>query len=812
MEAAGDAPLASECAAHDLDLLEGSICDLVVAIGGTVKVQHGSHQQQLQAGDGITGFQGKTGSQRLRTFRKVFEELDVSIPAFMRVLHLHLRRGAALLRHCPEYLDADASHQANNRASGDAAYFQGERPIVTSLKTVSGLSHDSLLDIVEGRTVPIGSDLLEKIPNSSRFSSHDVDLFCRCYLDPVMDLYEGVLKRVCTFDVYDCIRLRCFFVNLDHILSLNGVRDVRIRNEIFALILKQLRFALRNAWWIRTETEWLRSKLPFMCEQGSERKYGILRLRELREALDGVSLVSGQHGALDVRLFRAVVRVFDLKHEENDMWKQLMGGLDDDEEPYDEYVMFKKVVGETKQGWDDVIMAALVTIVNTLLFESFVHHIGAKPLPESVVDAVERLEMLYELVELLHETDFGYTAWAVDILGTRADATLINAFRIHGDLLLKGCGASNVVPLKRSEWGEGVLVYGGTLKRINIIFRNLVTTLVDRIAAPALEVIANHRGLKLWWELLYSDDKLLIGPRGEVGNVLKGCNTVVRDAVCVELFARIIAAFASKVGRGRYDAEQIIFNALSIWESFCSLNLGPADIYSDYHINVLFEALEKIKMGVKVKPDEILAYLNDFWKNLLSNAAGSVRSAPPIYLLHYIMREMEGCVGPENRAWIGGHLRKRVALFGNVVLLFRDDSSLQPSGMVDMQDVVGVYSLDSNLQATAHMSMSESDAELYSCGTTDSDSDSPRNVRVPQHFDSSLLRWGWALRLKVGGKVTGGTKHGLKSYEKYAKPIDLEFTGPEHREIWLRSLTALTDPRHGSFKWAWWPRHSIVLA
>ncbi|GFE52938.1 ATPase, putative [Babesia ovis] len=802
------ADAALDCAARDLDLLDESICDLVVAIGGSVESQQGFHQQQLQRDHGVRGFREHEGSQRLLTFRNIFQELELPIPSFLQVLHLHLRRGAALLKHCPDYLDADASAQANNRASGDVSKERDEIPIVTSLKGVTGLTRESLLDIVEGRNVPIRADLLERMANGSRFASHDVELFCRCYLDPVMDLYEGVLKRVSTFDVYDCIRLRCFFINLDHILSMNGIRHVQVRNEIYGLILKLLRFALRNAWWIRNGAAWLRHKLPFMFEVECEHKIGILRLGELRDTLNAVSLISGQHGMLDVRLFRDVARVLNLKHEENEMWQQLMGELEEDEQN-DEYIMFKKVVAGTKEGWSDAIMAALVTIANTVLFETFVTNIGTKALPENIVDASERLELLNSLVELLHEIDFGYTAWAVDTLGTRADATLVKAFRVHGDLLLKGDGISSREPLKRLQWGDGVLVYVRTLHRIKIIFRNIITALVNHIAAPVLKVIGDRRGRQLWSELLYSDDKLYIGPKGEVGNIFRGCNKVVRDSICVELFGRIIEAFAYKVARGGYNSEQTIFNALAIWDSFCNLHLGPADLQSSYHINILFETLEKIKMGIKVNLDEPKECVNDFWKCLISSPETNAKQKVPIDLLHYVMRDVEGQCGPENRTWVGGEIRQRVSLFGNLLFFFRDDSTLQPVGMVDMLDIIGTYSIDTDKQIPMHMSMSESDAELYSCGTTETESF--KSTSDTQEGDHSILGWGWGMKLRINGKASSSHLKGSNPGEKSAQTIDLEFMAPEYRDLWLRSLKSLTPPRHNHQKLMWWPKQTIFL-
>ncbi|CDR96597.1 hypothetical protein, conserved [Babesia bigemina] len=803
-----DLAAALDCAVRDLDLLEESLCDLAVALGSSAETPQGSHHRHLQMGAGIMGFQGKTGSRRLRHFRKTFAQVEVPAPAFLRVLHLHLKRGAALLKRCPAYLDQDASAQAENRSSDNRP--KGERPIVTSLEDVSGLPRESLLDIVEGRNVPIGAGLLERLPDSSRFASHNVELFCRCYMDAVLDLYHGVLKRVSTFDIFDCIRLRCFFVNMEHILASNGVRHTRLRNEIIWIVLQLMRFALQDAWWIRTDTEWLRTKLPFVCHGKAEAAPGEARLYELRDALNRVSTVSGQHCTLDVRIFRDISRLFGLPQGAGDMWEQLMGGVEEPSEQPDDYIMFKKVVGESKNTWVDVIVAAIVAVANTVLFECFVRQIEALPAPNTITGAASRLEMLNGLVELLHETDFGYTAWAVDLLGPRADPGLLTAFRIHGELLLKGDSTPNGPPLKRLDWGEGILVYVGTLKRINHIFHKEVVAFVDRIAAPVLEVMGKRGGKKLWWELLYSEDKLLVGPGGEVGDVVRGCNKRIRDALCAELFARIIAKFGQAVASGMFNSEQTVFNALALWDSFCSLNLGKADVHNNnYHINKLFEMVEKIKMGNVVSPTEPMECLDDFWAPLLSSERSVTgRRYPPIDLSHYIHREMEGRVGPDNYVWVGGTLRKRLAIFGNVLLMFRDDSALQPIGMVDMADVVAVNSLDDEDNADKQQYMSDTDADLYSCGTTDSEPSEVENEHA--NFDMTVLHWGWRLRIKVGGSDALMQREVQYIGVERSRVIDLEFMGPEHRERWLRSLK-LIHTHQAYRKPLWWPMHSAFF-
>ncbi|GIX61772.1 cysteine proteinase [Babesia caballi] len=803
---AGEFAAAVDCAVRDLDLLEESLCDLVVALGGAADAPQGSHYRQRQLGSGAAGFHGKAGTQRLRHFRKTFGKLELPAAAFLRVLHLHLRRGAALLKSCPAYLDADASTQADARASGSAT--RSDRPIVTSLKNVSGLPRESLLDIVEGRNVPIEAALLERLPDNGRFASHDVELFCRCYVDAVMDLYEGVLKRVCTFDIYDCMRLRCFFVNLEHVLVGNGVRHVRVRNEIYSILLRLMRFALKDAWWIRADVEWLSTRLPFALDQDSKRSPAEARLEELRDALNRVIMVSGHHGALDVRRFDDVARVFGLSHEENDMWRHIMGSDVDTRD--NEYVMFKKVVVEVEHEWVDVVMAALVTVANAVLFECFVRQVDAAAAPDTVAAAASRLEMLSMLVELLHETDFAYTAWAVDLLGPRADSRLLRAFRLHGELLLKGDGTMTGAPLKRLDWGQGILVYVGALRHINVVFHKSVTQLVDKIAAPTLEVIAAGGRRKLWWELLYSQDKLLVGPQGVVGEALRGCNKRVRDAVCVELFARIIAAFGRQVARRSFDSEQTVFNALAIWDSFGNLNLGSSEMQnSNYHINKLFEMLEKIKMGAPVNVEESSECLRDFWEPLLTTGVTVRDRHPTIHLANYVQRDLEGSVEVENRVWVSGVLRKRSALFGSILFLFTDDSSLQPVGMVDLTDVTGVYSLRDCGQRSYDLLFPESDAELYSCGTTDSDVE--RGVGWEANFDNSLLHWGWCLRLKIGGSDGTASDGPVDSVSARTQAVDLEFMGPEHRERWLRPLRAIIQPLLGYRSHIWWPKHSIFL-
>ncbi|EDO07857.1 hypothetical protein BBOV_III002930 [Babesia bovis T2Bo] len=795
---------AIESAARDLDLLDDSICDFIVAVGGSIEGQNGFHQQQLQVNPAFVGFKDKAGLHRLRVFRNVLKGLDLHVSGFMQVLHLHIRRGAAWLKRCPEYLDSDVNGHAINRTSGDASNREAAACIVTSLNSVSGLSRESLVDMVEGRDVQVEPGILDKITNEARAVSSDVDIFCRYYMDPVMDLYENVLMRVCRVDIYDCIRLRCYFINLDNILSMNDIRYVRIRNSLYAIMLRLTRFALRNAWWIRTNG--VEKKVPFLCEDIDDR-CGVLKLGDLRNALNAVSIVSGQHGTLDTRIFRDLARVLDLKHDESVLWSQLMGSLEDDEVRDVDYVMFKKVVDMAKESWVDVMMASLVTIANVLLFETFSRYIDSQGPPHGTVDAFERLEMLSGMVELLHEVDFGYTAWVVDILGSRADSSLVTAFRVHGDLLLKGDGGSNKERLKRLQWGDGVLVYIATLQRIKHVFRKTVLALVNRIVEPALDIIEDRKPGQLWWELLYSDDKLLIGPKGELSNVIRGCTRVVRDAICVELFSRVISAFGAKVTRGGYSAERIIFNSMAIWDSFCNINLGPADTQSSYHIGLLFDCLERIKMGYEFDQDDPSGCSNDFWANVLSTSDKQVAPKSHLDLLDYVVHELDNRCTPMNYTWIAGDLRHRLALFGGMVLLFNDESSLQPVGMLDMLDVIAVYAIEH--ERRSNMNMSESDAELYSCGTTDSES--PRELSGRYIIENSLLLWGWGLRVRFGGRTSVESRSIFRSGRSVFKCVDFEFLAPEHRERWLRSLKSYTSSRQNHMKATWWPERALFL-
>lgn len=809
-----------ESAARDIDLLEESLCDLVVAFGGTAQVSHDFFVRHLSWASEQDNFAPKINSGLLRRFRKKFAKLDIPAPALIRLLLLHIKRGAALLNDCPQCLRSDPFTPSISQKDPVDAECDAEIPILKPLIDLTDLKWEPPVDVVEGRHAPKRATAMQMTSTSSQPDYKYTKIFCGWYVDAVLGLYDEVLKRVCSLDLFDCIRLRCFFVNLDNILTNNGIQHMGVRNQIYDVMLKLLRFALKDAWWIYTDRDWITSRLPFMSDMARGFNNEKMNISELKAALTKVGTVSGQHVVLGLDLFRDIDRVFDLKHAEYDMWQQLEGDVNGGLEQNGEFLMFERVVNDRQHSWVDVLTVVLVNIAYSVLFETFVRQLDMVNTKSSIPAVLSRLEMLSNLVELLHETDVGYTAWAVDLLGPRADSKLLQAFRLHGDSLIKGDNSSQALPLKRLRWGDGILVYTGTLQKITCMFHRLTSNLVDCISKPAINELEKTWGSKLWWELLHSKDKLLIGPKGAVHEMVRYCSKSVRDAICADLFARIIECFARKVGDGYLDTEEIIFNALAIWDSFCGMNFPSSNGQNDnYHINKLFEMVEKIKMGMHVDPLEPLQCLRDFWPPFLAyhpELDGNAKY-PPLDLSYYILQDISGTVSPNNIVWIDGLMRRRLALFGNVMLIFSDDSSLQPVGMVDLEHVTAIYAKSGTSRQTVRLDASESDMDLYSCGTTDTEVQPDECMRgapyLPENkMDRSNLYWGWRLRIEIANIFTRGQYGTLVGLDSSFDAIDLEFLGPEHRERWSRSLKAIIIPSLDMPKLLWWPKYSAQFS
>lgn len=801
-------------AAHDVTLLEESLCDLVVALGGSAEAPSELGQSQstseADSGEGSCGI----SPSRVHHFRKAFAKLDLSAPALLRVLHLHLKRGAALLKHCPPFLRHDGFfHMVQSTEAKDGA------PIITSLRDVKGVTRESLSDLVEGRHVHMSSSPVIGPLADTGYSVHDIKLFCIWYVDVVLVLYKGVLKRICSFGICDCIRLRCYFVNLHHILVDHGVEHLVLRREIYDLMLRLLRFALEDAWWLGAEREWLRSKLPFMTDFKPKPGENKLCVEDLRAAINRVGLISGQHGAIGVSRLRDVARVFGIEHDDCEAWDPLMGEVQQKSQQ-DEFVMFKRVVNERHDGWMDVLTVSLVTVVYSVLFEVFVRQMEMiKPTtdPAAIIVVAQTLS---DLIELMHDTDAAYTAWAVDLLRHRADSGLLKAFKLHGEHLIRDADdVAEGTALGRLKWGEGILVYYGTLKRVCKMFYGLVASLVEDISQPAIKEINKYWGSKLWWELMCSEDRLLIGPKGLVSDLLRVSSKRVRYSICIELFSRVIAQFIERVQKGKFTPEHVIFNALAIWDSCCAINDFSSHYQNkNYHINKLFEILEKVKIGGQVEPEEPLMCARDFWYPLFYVGTDMERRPryPSLGLSCYLLDELKGVISMDHLVWLGGAIRTRLVLFGSSLIIFTDDSTLQPIGIIDTEDVLTTVSPDQEARGPINLSMLDSDLEVYSCGTTETEMDQVEsrraaNFNVVGSFDKIQENWGWRLGLRIAGCNLDTNCNHMVNYKSNCDVVEFEFLGPEHRERWSRSLKAITRPSVDSHAHMWWPKHSPLF-
>ncbi|KAK1444921.1 hypothetical protein BgAZ_108270 [Babesia gibsoni] len=815
MDDSGDDAVTA-CAVRDTGLLEESLCDLIVAFGGTADLTNGFCLNRSDFVSHTEYLNSCFNHDRMRHLRRAFYGLDVTVPAFFRVLHLHLKRGATLLNKCPSFLkDETFMPQTEDVKTVDT----NKDKLVPKSAVIP--SNESAAEPAEAQNIATDATVTDESTTDNASHVPQIKVFCHWYVDSILTLYDEVVKHVCTLDIYDYVRVRCFLVNLDQILVDNSIGHIKLRNAIYELMLKLLSFSLQDAWWMYTDIEWVGSKLPFIFDVKWKSDQNGLDIEEVKSSVNRVGAISGQRGKVDVSLFGDIMRIFDLTKGEDDMWEQLMGPMPTDPAKFDEFVLFKKATGVRPNNWVDVLTVSLVEIVYCVMFESFIRQLDIGNKRVEVHGILERLETLGSLLDMLHEIDVGYTAWAVDVLGNRVDPTLVNAFHVHGESLLNGeDDVSDSSAVTRMKWGEGIHVFNGILHRINRMFYDLVLSIVDRISKPALEEIDKFWGSKLWWELTHSKDKLLIGPKGTVNDMIRICSKRVRFSVCVELFSRVIAHFAKKVYNGKVDSEHMIFDALAIWDSFCAINNVTSQYQNkNYHINRLFHMVEEIKMGRFIDGDEPLICAKDFWSPLFSlpQKKDSKTNYSKLSLSHYIHQELKGTVSLDHTVWARGLIKMTMALFGNVLFIFRDYSSLQPVGIVDTEDLVAIVSPCNNKKRSTALDSLESDLDLYSCGTTESES----SIDGPPHAPSSnshidpdepVSYWGWRMRLEVvGGAYDSKRGKRVTEVADNNEEIEFEFMGPEHRERWSRSLKSILNSGSHTPNKIWWRCYSMFL-
>ncbi|EKX74156.1 conserved hypothetical protein [Theileria equi strain WA] len=148
-----------------------------------------------------------------------------------------------------------------------------------------------------------------------------------------------------------------------------------------------------------------------------------------------------------------------------------------------------------------------------------------------------------------------------------------------------------------------------------------------------------------------------------------------------------------------------------------------------------------------------------------------------------------------SNVWINGARRKKILLFGSLLLLFRENSLLQPVGFINCNSITSILSPETIVQIHPKIELlenmpkgvyaSESTSREGSvCDPGDRTSHCIGEVLHADSYTPSNVCWGWRMRLELSDICV--TK--LSGEDSQTEFVDFEFMNPEHRKIWYKRV------------------------
>ncbi|EAN34220.1 hypothetical protein TpMuguga_01g00982 [Theileria parva strain Muguga] len=576
---------------------------------------------------------------------------------------------------------------------------------------------------------------------------------------------------------------------------------------------------------------------------------------------------------------------------------------------------------DSDPSWSQVIYVVLVGFIYIVLFESYIKEVSnslnTKMSPANYVNfLIKRLQDVIQVTSLIVEVDCNFTAWARDKLGDSSDPYLSTCFNSYSDDVFSfnnnytyryrdlytdrprvnytfshhpeyknDTNTNNPYISFNSKDQMNLYILSLSFDRAQKLQYDLIKRVSAVCSAPTLRYIDNLYFLtdsSLYREILYNPEKYLISPNGPLSKSCKHLPIRFKRAIFVETYLKIVSKYVTKVTDYESEpCEAIFFDSMSLWDSvldFFDFSANP-QIVEEECVKLVSNLLDRIKFTHRVDLSELNSFKNKFSSSFFtfSNSSESLISSYAYKCISFLKSETsckfdsnsvlaesddsvtrdvtdyttddgsldEICLDKFN-VWLDGVRKKRMLVFGNVILFFRDNSLLQPVGFISFDSIYSVLGPRTMAQVhpNVHILENNSENDSFSCGTSDSsdlsdssedphprdieDKDSPNisnSYTVNGDMDMKAIRrdngssnsaktsrrtsvsdnmmvWGWQVRLELLDSCV------LEDFSKFDVVADFEFPSPENRKFWQQLIKDNPGTRPQFLSW---PYHTFFF-
>ncbi|UKJ88343.2 hypothetical protein MACJ_000787 [Theileria orientalis] len=802
----------------DLELLELSINDLAIALGGKSSPVDKTYYKRLKSGSLANCFNRPVRNERNYKFYKLFKGLDLQVDSFIRIVKLHFDRGAAFLA---KYGKSGLSTKLFCLCYVDVVFdlYDG---VLKQLATFSlhdcvylykfFIKFDNSLLSYRIKHVYIRDEIYDLILNSLWFALKDAWWL---YLDTsdLRSLFPFIAHMKVEGQYQPTIHDLNHVLHNMHFVTLIS-QDISFQSETQTIVNSPLNNEDMESLNELFETE--KGKYDNIKESDLNIKY-MKNVHGLEES-DDDEAKNGATGFEDN--ISMVSENKDLTSENQDTREDINPDLGGTQEfgkhlrELERTLESLELIGEV--NWSQVVYISLVGFVYIVLFESYLNvvyeSLNARMEPKKYVEfLVRRLQDLIQVHTLMVDVDVNYTAWAHDKLGAFSDAELMKCFNTYSDSLFveegyrdnqlfsyRGDSMKSDVKWKLGDGSSCVTMYllAPALERLQKMQYNVVLRIASVCARPVLKLIEEIYFVsesKLYYDILHNTDEFLIGPKGPLSQNCKGLPLAFKRAVFVETFFIIVKRYANKVREsGTEVCEAIFFDSMSIWDSVID--------YFDFPVNpeMAEEACVKLVAGIleqiKFTPKLDLSHLDAFKRSFRKNFSTTPKEAQSmlsqyayncLYHVGFIRVVGRGDYLDKYVVWLDGCRKKNMLIFGNVILFFRENSLLQPAGFLTFNSIYSILAPNSLAQVHPSIQLLENNSEndSFSCGTSKS-SESSSNSANKECSGPKKNRTSGFSRSKNTDPLDGGNSSPAASVTRYSSVSSRLSNLFEHMSVW----------------------------
>ncbi|XP_953792.1 uncharacterized protein TA16465 [Theileria annulata] len=573
---------------------------------------------------------------------------------------------------------------------------------------------------------------------------------------------------------------------------------------------------------------------------------------------------------------------------------------------------------DSEPSWTQVIYLTLVGFIYIVLFESYLkavsNSLNTRMSPANYVEfLIKRLQDVIQVTGLIVEVDCNFTAWARDKLGDSSDPYLSACFNNYSDDVFSfnnnytyryrdiytdrpraNFDFSYNSEHKNDPNTSNPYISFNPRDQMNLYIlslsfdraQKLQYELIKRVSlvcsAPTLRYIDNLYFIddsNLYREILYNPEKYLISPNGPLSRSCKQLSIRFKRAIFVETYFKIVARYINKVtDQESQPSEAIFFDSMSLWDSvldFFDFSANP-QVIEEECLKLVSSLLDRIKFTPQVDLSELESFRKKFTSNFLtaSNSPESLLSSYAYKCISFLKSDSSNkfcsnsvqnesddtvtkneldcstndettiddiCLDKFN-VWLDGVRKKRMLVFGNAILFFRDNSLLQPVGFISFDSIYAVLGprTISQVHPNVHILENNSENDSFSCGTSDTSQSSETSNPLELEEDSdnilnqysvngdldikeisaenssnnsaktsrrsslcdNMMVWGWQVRLELFDSCV------LEDFSNIDVVADFEFSSPENRKFWQQLIKDKPGTRPQFISW---PYHTFFF-